>query len=278
LGRFLSIDPLSSVYPWNSPYAFAENKVIQFIELEGAEVYLSRAQRAEYGGGFSNPVATFTYNSVVSAYNGFVDVFNYAGDLTDPNAPLTGLKYGAKKLKEDAKNSYSEVKDYLNNNTIGDVAEDVGGALQKVETYENIAGGLIAGAATKGTRMLSSVALVNTRKFLARSFYEKFKESNIDSKLNAIDFDKPVQTITLKKGTVIQQWVDPKSGKGKYFSPLDSGDNVGIPNVGDRVLQEFTLTKDTKVLKSTTSDYKGTKGGETQYFSPELKANTELVK
>jgi len=38
IGRFLSVDPLEKEYPWNSPYAFAENKVIQFIELEGAEV------------------------------------------------------------------------------------------------------------------------------------------------------------------------------------------------------------------------------------------------
>jgi RHS repeat-associated protein len=37
VGRFLSIDPLAAKYPWNSPYAFAENKVIQFIELEGLE-------------------------------------------------------------------------------------------------------------------------------------------------------------------------------------------------------------------------------------------------
>ena len=37
LGRFLSIDPLSKGYPWNSPYAFAENKVIQYVELEGLE-------------------------------------------------------------------------------------------------------------------------------------------------------------------------------------------------------------------------------------------------
>ena len=38
LGRFLSVDPLSSEYPWNSTYAFAENKVVQFAELEGLEV------------------------------------------------------------------------------------------------------------------------------------------------------------------------------------------------------------------------------------------------
>ncbi|MCB0537684.1 MAG: hypothetical protein KDE33_09160 [Bacteroidetes bacterium] len=37
LGRFLSIDPLVAKYPWNSPYAFAENRVIDGIELEGLE-------------------------------------------------------------------------------------------------------------------------------------------------------------------------------------------------------------------------------------------------
>ena len=37
VGRFLSLDPLSSEFPWNSPYSFAENRVIDCIELEGAE-------------------------------------------------------------------------------------------------------------------------------------------------------------------------------------------------------------------------------------------------
>ena len=37
LGRFLSIDPLSKDYPWNSPYAFSENRVIDGVELEGLE-------------------------------------------------------------------------------------------------------------------------------------------------------------------------------------------------------------------------------------------------
>ncbi|WP_136464900.1 RHS repeat protein [Flagellimonas onchidii] len=41
LGKFLSLDPLSSDYPHNSPFAFAENRVIDGIELEGAE-YLQR--------------------------------------------------------------------------------------------------------------------------------------------------------------------------------------------------------------------------------------------
>ncbi|MBL4708040.1 MAG: hypothetical protein JKY48_06335, partial [Flavobacteriales bacterium] len=37
IGRFLSVDPLVKEYPWNSPYAFSENKVIDHIELEGRE-------------------------------------------------------------------------------------------------------------------------------------------------------------------------------------------------------------------------------------------------
>ncbi len=37
IGRFLSIDPLAKEYPWNSPYAFAENRVIDGIDLEGLE-------------------------------------------------------------------------------------------------------------------------------------------------------------------------------------------------------------------------------------------------
>src|SRR5690606_31819793 len=38
LGRFLSVDPLAPEYPWNSTYAFAENCVIRFIDLEGLEI------------------------------------------------------------------------------------------------------------------------------------------------------------------------------------------------------------------------------------------------
>lgn len=55
IGRFLSIDPLAFKYPWNSPYAFAENKVIQFIELEGLETAPSAAGSATTDA-FNQPV------------------------------------------------------------------------------------------------------------------------------------------------------------------------------------------------------------------------------
>ncbi|GIV28894.1 MAG: hypothetical protein KatS3mg027_2708 [Bacteroidia bacterium] len=39
LGRFFSVDPLADKYPYNSVYAFSENRVIDGVELEGLEVF-----------------------------------------------------------------------------------------------------------------------------------------------------------------------------------------------------------------------------------------------
>jgi RHS repeat-associated protein len=40
LGKFLSVDPLSYSYPWNSNFAYAENDVIRSIDLDGCEKML----------------------------------------------------------------------------------------------------------------------------------------------------------------------------------------------------------------------------------------------
>ncbi len=37
IGRFFNVDPLASEYFYNSPYAFSENKLISYRELEGLE-------------------------------------------------------------------------------------------------------------------------------------------------------------------------------------------------------------------------------------------------
>ncbi len=37
LGKFLSVDPLTKDYPWYTPYQFAGNKPIQYIDLDGLE-------------------------------------------------------------------------------------------------------------------------------------------------------------------------------------------------------------------------------------------------
>ncbi len=52
VGRFFAVDPLSPKYPFYTPYSFAGNKVLQFIELEGleeAENRLSFGEQIEAG-------------------------------------------------------------------------------------------------------------------------------------------------------------------------------------------------------------------------------------
>jgi RHS repeat-associated protein len=62
LGRFLSVDPLAPDFPWNSPYAFAENKVIWGVDLDGAEFVLPGGFFA-----FSNSGTTATMIAAESA-------------------------------------------------------------------------------------------------------------------------------------------------------------------------------------------------------------------
>jgi len=47
LGRFFAVDPLSAKFPWNSTYAFSENKVIHMVELEGLESAPTQDKKAE---------------------------------------------------------------------------------------------------------------------------------------------------------------------------------------------------------------------------------------
>ncbi|KGO94611.1 hypothetical protein Q766_00365 [Flavobacterium subsaxonicum WB 4.1-42 = DSM 21790] len=45
VGRFFAVDPLAPNYAYNSPYAFSENNVIAYIELEGLEKIHYQAKR-----------------------------------------------------------------------------------------------------------------------------------------------------------------------------------------------------------------------------------------
>ena len=65
LGRYMSRDPLAKTYVWNSPYAYAENRVIDGIDLEGLEY-----QRTVDGKLFSGPVNIKPLNAEIIAEKG----------------------------------------------------------------------------------------------------------------------------------------------------------------------------------------------------------------
>ena len=49
LGRFFAVDPMAREYPWNSPYAFSENRLIDGVELEGLEFAEKRVDNKSRG-------------------------------------------------------------------------------------------------------------------------------------------------------------------------------------------------------------------------------------
>jgi RHS repeat-associated protein len=77
LGKFLSVDPLSKSYPWNSPYAYAENDVIRSIDLDGLEKYIIH-QRSFAPWEFFGEISSFGFYK----YSGDNRGFSVASDET----------------------------------------------------------------------------------------------------------------------------------------------------------------------------------------------------
>jgi len=62
LGKFFSVDPLFISFPWNSPYAFASNRIIDKIELEGAETGVPSYFRE--GTGYTTAIDAYSEHNV----------------------------------------------------------------------------------------------------------------------------------------------------------------------------------------------------------------------
>jgi RHS repeat-associated protein len=97
LGRFLSVDPITNDYPWYTPYQFAGNKPIAFIDLDGLE---------EARKGIIKKADDYleAYHPIQAGIqNGFYDFASYTGvNLVDDL--LQEIAWGAK-----GQQSWSEV-------------------------------------------------------------------------------------------------------------------------------------------------------------------------
>ena len=91
LGKFLSVDPLFTEYPWNSTYSFAENDVIRAIDLDGLEKFIVTRTYDATGLLISNHVQLISATATnTSGANGGVLV-SYVNVLQNPapNPPTT---------------------------------------------------------------------------------------------------------------------------------------------------------------------------------------------
>ncbi|MGV7108097.1 papain fold toxin domain-containing protein, partial [Flavobacterium sp. U410] len=169
VGRFFAVDPLQKAFPWNSPYAFSENRVIDMIELEGGEK-LSFQKHLQMNPG-SAALGTISYiqdwyydkgESKVLAVGRGLD--NLAKNIA-PIRPLTAEE--SKSLEETGYIEY--YKNVLQN--IPKIPENISNAIdgyvevmengtteEKLEASTTVVGTIIAFVKGRGTRGITNVA------------------------------------------------------------------------------------------------------------------------
>jgi RHS repeat-associated protein len=75
IGRFFNVDPLANDYVYNSPYAFSENSVVKYVELEGLEAQNPQSgntKKQEESQGSNEP--NIFVNAIVSFFNGMAEL------------------------------------------------------------------------------------------------------------------------------------------------------------------------------------------------------------
>jgi RHS repeat-associated protein len=281
IGRFFAVDPLAAKYPIYTPYSFSGNHVINAVELEGLEeeykynVYSAMEEASK---------PSVKKEDVNSVYNQALENQKILG-AASPESILLGVVlgidaglggWGMRLLGLSALGeNMNQTDSYHEANSKGD-KQKAARHKEEMKAPGAVLTGAIVGEALQFTivRGMSALRKVGIRKDLASAFLTKngYTGERASSHMSAINFNKVVKTTTLKKGTVVEQWVG-ENGVGNYFTYLGKGEakNLGISYEG-RKLTKFVLTEDVKVLESTAADFGGNSGGGTQLFSTKLKA------
>jgi RHS repeat-associated protein len=153
LGRFLSVDPISSDYPWYSPYQFAGNKPIMAIDLDGLEeaLIINAQAKMDYKPvidapnvitGFSNAAhnaITLFWNSTIGgAVDGLTGTWNLGVNFSYG-------KYKDFNLGNYIINSFNKENEYWFHTPKKQLAEDFLDAATDLRNYEMLPmGGLTA--------------------------------------------------------------------------------------------------------------------------------------
>lgn len=117
IGRFFTTDPLEAKYPWNSPYAFSENNVMDGIELEGAEKLSFKVHMAMQTGNPALGVVSFVDDWYSDKAESKVNAFGRGLDkVSKVIAPIRPMTKEESKAVEDAGGSLQYMK-----NTIQDL-------------------------------------------------------------------------------------------------------------------------------------------------------------
>ena len=294
LGRFLSLDPLSASYPHNSPYAFSENRVIDGVELEGAE-YLpfmaiypddkTRVQVVQAQGALMTSLVESTIDGMSYASTSFVGA-GYHGFQAMGNGNCWSCIDKMPSYGFTFENGWQPEKPHLGDVPFEDGLRLLSGTVDMISV--GVAFAKLPKPSMSGIKSMLKGTMPIKRFDLADDFYKMAgfsDEASRFSHVSGINFEKAVFTKTYKKGTPLEQWTKlDDAGKpimGNYYTlPGEDPTKLGISLEG-RVKTTVRLTEDTKFLQSTTQDIQYTTGGEvykgggTQLFQTNVQ--TEIV-
>jgi hypothetical protein len=147
---------MAGQYAHNSTYAFSENRVVDGIELEGLEVTLKPFDKFTYGDNMSLNVVTFIDNSLISAANGVISMFNATTYFSNVNTP----KQAVDKVVDDVVSYAKETTKYYSGTSLSKQIDNAKKEFTEVETYEDLAGGLIS--TYSGTKLFKNPIVKGT--------------------------------------------------------------------------------------------------------------------
>ena len=133
IGKFLSVDPLTKKFPWWTPYQFAGNMPIKYIDLDGLEPARNPdSPGSQYGASWA-PNKAFnatggleTYNSTTPVMNDLLEYVSFPNKQGEyrsesPDAFQFNLFVNANKehrIKDDSKFSEKQIVNYVMGNFI----------------------------------------------------------------------------------------------------------------------------------------------------------------
>jgi len=211
LGRFLSVDPITSSYPELTPYQFASNNPIEFIDFDGLEGIRP----------ISFPIFIMTPEDWKNAAKGFMNgVKQLAHDLV----PIRPSDENDPKTITEAINNLKNIPENLSKipSTLVDVYSD-GTTEEKVETTVKVLGTILA--LTKGKSSSPAPLKILQAGFDPKARILTFIQGTTEKIKRSIKVPEGFEKIKVEgsKADVFKQ-----KGKNVYISPDLDGHSGGM--------------------------------------------------
>lgn len=296
LGKFLSVDPLTKDYPHYTPYSYAGNKPIKFIDLDGAEEekhwydydindlmnWFRKPSNPLKTDGFLHKATTSVNRNFNPIYNGTALVIGEEklGPSSD-NVPMSRGDAGFNLVtqwmlwryaKVAVANASTQMETQMAQNAkaMGKPTQSATQTAAKEATDANVQ-----------SATAQPVSKSATRKAYAESVFKSAGKSDneIGSLMKTIDFNKVVKEVTFKPGDKIFRFERinaASNGEKHFFTDAYGADNgplsVGFSDASGYKLVTYEVTQQTSAMQST---IRGTKT--TQFFSKDLQKNIKKI-